>query len=185
MRVTVVMIFTFFVSMSLQAADTELKLFRPFDNPQVSLIVRERHEGQCWQQSGHIKREDAWRCMADGKTYDPCFIQQYGSHKQALCPESPWNTSSVQLELPAAVDNTSHVPLDMSQAYPWGIELESGEKCLAIDDGKLFDGLPVRYECDNQTVIFGHMQRCKTQWSILQRNGIGMVATAIINKAWF
>lgn len=187
MRVTVVMIFTLFVSISSNAADTELKLFRPFGevNPQVPLVVSDNQVGQCWQQSGHIQREDAWRCMANGKTYDPCFIRQYGNNKEALCPESPWSAASVRLQLQASVDNTRHVPLDMSHTYPWAIELQGGEKCLALDEGQIFDGLPIRYQCDNQTLIFGHLQRCKMPWTILQRDGAGKVDTAIIDKAWF
>lgn len=187
MRLAVVTMFVCLVSMSVNADDTELKFFRPFGevNPQVPLIVREHHAGQCWQQSRHIKREDAWRCMADGKIYDPCFIRQYGNQKQALCPQSPWDGSSTQLDLSAPVDNIRHVQLDMSQTYPWGVELQHGEKCLALDEGKMFDGMPVRYQCNNQTLIFGHLQRCKMPWTILQRDSGGQVETVTIKKAWF
>ena len=183
MRCIIAMMFACLVSMSLHAADTELKLFRPFG--EAALIVRETHAGECWQQSQHIKREDAWRCMADGKSYDPCFIRQYGDQKQALCPQSPWDGTSAQLDLSVPADNTRHVPLDMSQTYPWGLELQSGETCLAIDEGQMFDGMPIRYQCNNQTLIFGRLQRCKMPWSILQRDSKGQVETAIIKKAWF
>ena len=187
MRLTVVLIFTCLVSMYLHAADTELKFFRPFGevNPEIPLVVRENYAGQCWQQSSHIKREDAWRCMAGGKTFDPCFIKQYGSHNQALCPTSPWDGTSIQLDLPDSADNTQHISLDMSQAYPWAVELQTGERCLALDEGQVFDGLPIRYQCDNQKLIFGHLQRCKTLWTILQRDNVGKVETVTITKAWF
>ena len=187
MRLTVVMIFSLLGSLSLNAADTELKHYRPFgeDNPLVPLIIKEKHSGQCWQQSQKIKREDAWRCSADDKIYDPCFVKQYGLHQEAICPESPWVGASIQLDLPQAVDNTGHSPLDLSRTYPWAVLLTSGIKCQALDEGGLFDNLPIHYQCDNQTVLFGHLQRCKMPWTILQRGGEGTVETVAIEKAWF
>ncbi|KTD01421.1 hypothetical protein Lfee_1025 [Legionella feeleii] len=170
----------------LVAQDTELKFYRPFGevNQQVPLVVKEEVKGQCWQQSERIKREDAWRCVVGDKTYDPCFVKQYGSNTQALCPQSPWIGDSVQIDLPAAVDNSQHTELNMAETLPWALELTTGEKCQAVDKGDFFDGLPVRYHCDSQTVLLGHIQRCKASWSILQRTASG-VSTAWVAKAWF
>jgi len=187
MRSTVLTIFTFFGSLSLYAADTELKLYRPFGevNPSVPLIIKEKHAGHCSQQSQKIAREDAWRCSVKNKIYDPCFVKQYGSHKETLCPQSPWVGDTVQIELTEAVDNAGHTPLDVSKAYPWAVKLLSGEQCQAIDEGKVFDNLPIHYQCDNQSVLFGYIQRCKMPWTILQRGKDGTVETAAIKKAWF
>ncbi|KTC81501.1 hypothetical protein [Legionella brunensis] len=173
-------------SFKLLAYDTELKLYRPFGEAtqQAPIVINEVVSGQCWQQSQRIKREDAWRCMAAGKIYDPCFVKQFGSHKEAICPQSPWIGTSVKIDLSTAVDNSQNTELDMSEAYPWALELSTGEKCQAIDAGGTYDGLPIHYQCDSQTVLLGHVQRCKAEWSILQRTSAG-VSTALVAKAWF
>ena len=186
MRRVVVLIFAILGSFCLFAEDTELKLYRPFGDSvqQAPLVIKEVISGQCWQQSQRIKREDAWRCVAEGKVYDPCFVKQFGSHTQALCPHSPWVGDSVQINLSTPVDNSQHAQLDMSRALPWAIELTTGEKCQAIDEGGIYEGLPIRYQCDSQTVLIGHVQRCKATWSILQHRTEGL-STATVARAWF
>lgn len=183
MRHLVVIFFTIIFSAPLFAEDTDLKLYRPFDDA-MSLIIKEKIKGQCWQQSQRIKREDAWRCVAETQIYDPCFIKEYGSQKEAVCPKSPWLKDSVQIKLDKPVDNSAHLSLDMSEAFPWAMELATGEKCQAVDEGEVYDGLQVHYLCDNQTVLVGRVQRCNPQWSILHRTTNG-VQTATISKAWF
>ncbi|ASQ46497.1 hypothetical protein [Legionella clemsonensis] len=168
------------------AQDTELKLYRPFGEvvQQAPVVIKEEVTGQCFQQSQRIKREDAWRCIAAGKVYDPCFIKPYGSHTEAVCPPSPWEGRSVKINLSSAVDNSQHTPLDMAETYPWGIELITGEKCQAVDGGGIYDNLPIHYQCDSDTVLLGHLQRCKTAWSILQRTPKG-ISTVLVARAWF
>lgn len=182
----VIIIFLIFLSFSSFAQDTILKLYRPFGDAeqQIPLIIKEKIAGQCWQQSKRIQREDAWRCVAEGHVYDPCFVKEYGSHKEARCPHSPWSAEAVEIELASATDNSQHLSLDMSTVYPWAIELATGERCLAIDEGEIYDGLQVRYYCNNQISLIGHLQRCKARWSILQHTPAG-VATVMVNKAWF
>lgn len=182
----VVVIFAITSSFCLFAQDTELKLYRPFGEvtQQAPIVIKEEKSGQCWQQSQRIKREDAWRCVAEGTVYDPCFVKQFGSHTQAICPQSPWVGNSVQINMSSPVDNSQHAELDMSETFPWAIELTTGEKCQAVDSGETFDGLAVRYRCDSQTVLLGHVQRCKAEWRILQRTAKG-ISTALVAKAWF
>lgn len=184
MRYLVVLIFTILSSSRLFAADTELKLYHPFNNDQASLHIKEKIAGQCWQQSQQLKREEAWRCMAGTKVYDPCFIKAFGASQQALCPQSPWSDDTVEIELAASHDNSEHLMLDMSKAYPWALELVTGEKCRAVDEGGEIDRLPIRYHCDNDSVLLGHIQRCDPSWRILQRSSQGVEA-ALISRAWF
>ncbi|ARG97113.1 hypothetical protein B6N58_05245 [Legionella micdadei] len=165
------------------ADDTELKLYRPFADG-TPVVIKEVIPGQCWQQSQRIKREDAWRCVAANKVYDPCFVKEYGSHKEAVCPQSPWVGDSVQINLSTPVDNTQNTSLDMAEAYPWAVELTTGEKCQAVDDGAVYDGMKVHYQCNSQTVLIGRVQRCEAKWSILQRTPSG-ISTALVAKAWF
>ena len=186
MRREVVWFFTILYSTVLFAEDTELRLYRPLTETtsQPRVEMTEKKTGECWQQSQRIKREDAWRCIADGESYDPCFVQRFGSHSKAICLNSPWSTRGVEVMVATPLDNRQHEALDMSQTYPWAIELSSGEKCQSIESTESFDGLPVRYSCDRNTVLIGHVQRCNSRWKILQHS-TGGITTVEIAKAWF
>lgn len=168
------------------AQDTELKLYRPFEKKplQAPITITKTLSGQCWQQSTKARREDAWRCLAEGRVYDPCFVKQYSQHKKVICPQSPWVGNSVEITVATALDDSQHESLDMSRAYPWAIELTNGEHCEAVDSNQDYDGLPIRYHCSQQKVLIGHVQRCANTWKILQHGRDG-VSTVKIARAWF
>jgi len=177
------MFFSLIFSFSVIAKDTELKFYRPFvEGSQPN--IKKKIQGECSQQSQRIKREDAWRCEAQGKIYDPCFIEPHGSRTEAVCPDSPWTADGLSISLSTPADNSQHKALDMSEAFPWAVELTTGAKCQAVDEGQVYDGLQVHYLCDTQAMLIGHVQRCETTWSILQRTASG-VSTAAILRAWF
>lgn len=181
-----VCIFVIFCSMSVFADDTELYLYRPFTDTKkhLPMVIADKKSGECWQQSQLIKREDAWRCIAAGKVYDPCFVQPFGSHLEAACPASPWSSSAVQVSVATALDNKQHQALDMSRTFPWAIELTTGDKCHAIDSNEQYDGLAVHYRCDGNKELIGDLQRCSSVWKVLQHAATG-IKTVTIAKAWF
>ncbi|STX28318.1 Uncharacterised protein [Legionella beliardensis] len=187
MWVKVILIFSLFSTSLGYTMDTEVKLYRPFGDvtAQEALVVKETYPGECWQQSERIKREDAWRCRVQNKIYDPCFVKQFSAHKQAICPQSPWNGASIMLNLVVPVNNSQHLSLDVSKTYPWAIELTTGEKCEASDAQGIYDNMPIRYHCNNQTELLGELQRCKTTWTILQRHKDNQITMASVIKAWF
>ena len=168
------------------AKDTELNLYRPYTDtskhPTVMAAVQKT--GQCGQQSEHVKREDAFRCEVEGRIYDPCFVKPNGSRQEAVCPESPWSSAGVIITVAGVLDSYGHDSLDMSRTFPWAIELSSGQKCQAIDSFEKYDGLPVRYQCEGNSVLIGHVQRCASEWKMLQRGPAG-VSTVLIERAWF
>lgn len=179
--------FTLVASYPLHASDTILRLYKPFStNPteKITSAMQKQVKGQCWQQSQRIKREDAWRCQYEERTIDPCFIQTHGNHKEARCPQSPWDNERVVIALDNPVENLNRESLDFSRTLPWGLELSTGEKCLSVEEGRFFDNMPVRYVCDEKSILFGSLQRCKTLWTILQQKN-GSVETVEIEKAWF
>ncbi len=185
--VALMSVITFAVSCSLHASDTILRLYKPFStNPteKMTSSSQRRVTGQCWQQSQRIKREDAWRCQYEDKIIDPCFVKTYGNHKEAICPESPWHNQIIAIALEQPIEQLGVETLDFSRTLPWGLELSTGEKCLAVDEGQYFDHMPVRYSCGEDSLLFGNLQRCKTSWTILQQKN-GVVETVEINKAWF
>lgn len=184
MRREVVWFFTLLWSMTAFAVDTEVNLYRPLtDAANQSPAIAAKKMGLCAQQSELIKREDAWRCVAENKVYDPCFMQP-GSNVNVVCPESPWANQAVQITVSSPLDNKQYQTLDMSRTFPWAIELTSGDKCQAIDTKEEYDGLPIRYRCGKQTELIGHVQRCEGMWKMLQHASNG-VDTVQIARAWF
>lgn len=176
----------FFCSFVVAANDTVLKLYRPYGDvtDQVAPQVKNKLLGECYSQSQLIVREDAWRCIAGGKTYDPCFVKSGPNRTEAVCPQSPWVGNSVQISVKKPLNNEQNKPLDMSRTYPWGIELTNGEHCKAITSGKTYDQMPVRYKCSKKNYLVGHLQRCKNVWSMLEKTPQG-VTTVELSKAWF
>ena len=186
MRRKVTWFFAILISTPLMAQETDLRLYRPFTETtkQLPITTISKLIGKCNAQSILIQREDAWRCMADEKVYDPCFVQPFGSHLKALCIESPWSNKGIEMTVTIPLDNNQHEHLDMSRTYPWAVELIGGEKCHAIEEHESDDGLPVRYQCEGQSTLIGHVQRCQNTWKILQHSARGG-ETVEIDRAWF
>jgi hypothetical protein len=166
--------------------NTVLKLYRPFGEAQEQAIPKPVRSlsGQCLGQSLLNVREDAWRCQAEGKIFDPCFLKAVGPKTQVLCPKSPWAVESVAISVPSALNGAEHTSLDMSVALPWAVELVNGARCQAIESNEVFDGMPVHYRCSDNTILLGHLQRCKATWTMLEKTPKG-VETAIFKRAWF
>ncbi|WP_454780259.1 hypothetical protein [Legionella sp. WA2022007384] len=183
---TIFCISLFLCSVEAAANDTVLKLYRPYGDVSEQVVPQVKKElvGECYSQSQLIVREDAWRCIAGGKTYDPCFVKAGPNRTEALCPRSPWNGESVRIKVKEPLNNEQHITLDMSRTYPWGIELTNGEQCHAIKSEKIYDQMPVRYKCSNKNYLVGYLQRCKNVWSMLEKTPQGVV-TVELSKAWF
>ena len=166
---------------------TEIKFYRPFGAvvDQVEPKIIAHKQGMCSQQSTRIVREEAWRCVADGVTYDPCFVKPAGDKNKALCLESPWRDSAVLVITESPLETNNQKTLDVSTAYPWAVLLTTGEHCLSTDKDQMLDGSLVHYQCPGKTILFGHLQRCKNEWTILKQNRDGFISTVSIKKAWF
>lgn len=173
-------------SLSAIAAETVLKLYRPFGEAveQVSPVPTVELAGICIGQSQLILREDAWRCQVDNTVFDPCFIKAGAQQQQLICPKSPWTSEGVAIHVATPLDNEQHIGLDMSRTWPWAIELSNGDYCQAVSATQTFDSMPVRYQCSNDNVLIGHLQRCKAPWSMLEKTAAGVI-TAELTKAWF
>ena len=183
---TVLCVVLFFCSFVALAEDTVLKLYRPYGDTtdQASPVIKSTLSGQCHAQSQLIVREDAWRCEAGDKVYDPCFVKAGANRTQAVCPQSPWVSDSVAIVVKTPLDNEQNTTLDMSRTFPWAIELTNGERCQAVASSEVYDEMPVHYRCANHNVLIGYLQRCKSVWSMLERKPEGVV-TAELVRAWF
>lgn len=181
-RVFLMMVLSFTAS----AGDTVLKLYRPFGQviEQVAPVIKKNLSGQCVMQSKLAVREDAWQCMAEGKIYDPCFVQMTANKNAVVCPQSPWVGDSVQIHLNTPLNTENNAGLDMSRGFPWGIELANGDRCQAVSAEQVYDGMPIRYHCRSNNLLVGYLQRCKPVWRMLEKTADG-VQTVELKKAWF
>jgi hypothetical protein len=171
-----------FSVISIGAQTTELLFYRPFEQPSEQKITR--LAGECKQQSMRTIREDAWRCEAKGKMFDPCFAPMGNQENILICPHSPWNSADTEIEVPKPLDNLASEKLDMSRNYPWALELADGKRCIAVEPGKVYDAMPIHYACNDAQYLFGTIQRCHMPWTTLQRSTSG-THTVEIKKAWF
>lgn len=174
-----------FILFSLKAYsyETMLKLYRPFHHFSQSNHIKTL-KGDCLQQSKLAKREDAFRCQVDDAVYDPCFANVYRDPHGLYCPETPWNAAATQITSETQLDNSAYSPVDMSRGFPWGLVLEDGTHCIAIESEESIDQQAVKYQCEDKRVLIGHIQRCKPIWSILAK-GDGVIKTENIQVAWF
>lgn len=182
----IILTLLFFLTAGAYAEDTQLKLYRPYGEAEGQIVPRATItlQGQCSEQSQLIVREDAWRCIADQKIYDPCFSQENPTLHTLICPSTPWTEDSVQIEVTGPLNEEQRVSLDMSRTFPWAIELHNGARCIAVTPGQLYDSMSVRYQCSGDNQLLGYVQRCKPEWTMLEKTAEG-VRTVSLKKVWF
>lgn len=173
---------------------TDVRFYRPFESQaegQAPLKTTETLQGTCTKHSALDNRSDAWQCQVATRLLDPCFIKTYIKTKTAICPYSPWQSQSVLIHLnpPLPPITNNKDSLDMSEDDPWAIELVNGGHCLKLDIHNIISahGQTVKYACDNQGFLLGHIQRCNLRWKMLflpSRNS-NSSKTVEISKAWY
>lgn len=176
MAIGVVRVFLFWliVMNTFASTSTDVRLYRPFEKNvvgQVTPVMSEISTGTCSQYSQRDHRSDAWQCQVGERVLDPCFIKIYVKPTQAICPVSPWQTQAVTVDIRAQQlpqNNHHQENLDMSTDDPWAIDLMDGTHCMMVSDSNLSaQGQPVKYSCDNQGFLLGHIQRCELIWKML------------------
>lgn len=168
----------------LHAAETTLRFYQAFA-AEGGLQGEPELAGLCTEPSRLTVRPDAWRCRAGDTWLDPCFSPGNPALKSVRCVMDPWTGKAVRLRLPQSMAGQQGRALDMSQTYPWAIELLSGSRCLHVETDEVVEGLPVHYRCSDQSLLLGHVQRCDNQWMMLRKTsqpGTDRVALAV---AWF
>lgn len=181
-----VMIFLIILPFAVFSDTTELKLYRPFgeSGSQSALTAEIKRAGECWKPSEKIIRDDAWRCIAEGKIYDPCFVKKSQTGIEVRCPVSPWSDEVVEITLTGALPEQTLPALDMSVNFPWAIELGTGERCLAMEPGSVYETMDVHYQCNSEMIVMGHLQRCKKPWTMIGKKE-AQLQTVVIVRAWF
>jgi pimeloyl-ACP methyl ester carboxylesterase len=92
---------------------------------------------------------DAYRCFSGNGVYDPCWADQTRPSTTAvICQRAPWDTTVTRLTLAQALAPFPGPPMPIDRNAPWGVQLTTGERCLAAQGAHdNFNGRVVDYTC--------------------------------------
>lgn len=164
------------------AADTDVVLYRPFSQApgQATLKSSSAIKGECLTHSRKSPRDDAWRCIAKGKIFDPCFVRTYVKRNQVVCPDAPWSERATTIELSEHLPQPEMHLLDTFKQQPWIIELSNGDKCFFNKkQGQ------TQFQCQQQGSIIGDIQRCKDTWQVQYQALNQQSEHTTINRVWY
>lgn len=137
---------------------------------------------------------DVYRCGDKNGILDPCWRDYRSSSAAVACLTEPWSRSVIRLRL-AADPAPSRGSVDL-KAEPWGIELSSGARCIALQGshdtvtGK--GGSPwIDYGCENKLSLVRGIDRTQPLWTIRAARGIRrrfrfkIIGRVAIKTAWY
>lgn len=175
------------LSSSVAAAYTDARLYRPFSvaQGQAVLQISQTLKGDCWTHSIKDPRPDAWRCRAQQQTFDPCFVKTHVERNVVVCPQAPWSSQAVKIELAQELQENGLAELDMSISNPWSIELSDGTLCQLSHASGASNNHLAQYNCPQGARLVGEIQRCKSVWrTFLQKPGME-TQRVDIKTAWY
>jgi hypothetical protein len=151
----------------------------------ISLDVR----GKCEPGSDSVPGP-VYRCFEANSILDPCWADRAHSGS-VLCMQEPWADSVVKLDTGHRLPVSSgRVPA--GHAYPWGVKLTDGEKCLAEQGAHdMFRGRVVDYGCGHtfHLVLLRGMHRSSEPWSFDSATWTGTKYTTgpteTVSIAWY
>ncbi len=129
-------------------------------------VARTTH-GECHPGSDAVPGP-TYRCFTGNFIEDPCWADS-AVPGSVLCLTQPWAKSVTRVDVNELEPNNEPVPKSLS--YPWGVELTTGEKCLAFQGAHdQYRGRVVDYGCNSAylhggRVLLRGMHRAKPQWS--------------------
>jgi len=157
------------------------------------LHVVRRARGTC-EPGSDVLPNDVYRCGFDNFVIDPCWRDHRSGTPVVVCLTEPWGKSVVRLALTAAPERS--VGGSDPKAEPWGIELESGARCIALQgahetvSGK-GAGPTINYSCSNDLVLVSGVDRSRPLWTIRAARGSSgatpytITGRVAIKTAWF
>ncbi len=128
-------------------AATKVIYVAPVDvngDPVEGLTVTRTVHGHCNIGSDSVAGP-TYRCFFGNYVEDPCWadVTDPGS---VLCLTQPWAKSVIRIYVPT-LESDSY-PLPRGLGYPWGVELNDGERCLAVQGAHdEYRGRVIDYSC--------------------------------------
>jgi len=125
--------------------------------------------------SGSDSAGNLYRCAAGRVIYDPCWRDEENPSSPAvLCQVQPWDKSVIRLRLGGKLEPVLGRPRDPGAGAPWGLQLASGERCVAVQGahevtsgGRAFD-----YYClsragkPDQRALLRGFDRSRPRWRV-------------------
>ncbi|MCB1828082.1 MAG: hypothetical protein KDH94_06610 [Coxiellaceae bacterium] len=168
---------------------TEVRLLTPYtaEGLNHNIKITKTLHGECWTTSqSDQSRPNTWRCQAEQKIYDPCFVNPVRHNNQVICITDPWNNNAVELTLDNALPSNQAARFNHQSAQPWALELANGNHCTLITGPSLHvAGMATAYQCKS-AVLVGKIDKNHEQWTIfyLENNSLFMKQMPIL-AAWY
>ncbi len=116
--------------------------------PVKAVSVSQSLEGSCNAGSDSVGGPvTIYRCFAKTLVADPCWAAASAvvPTKTVLCMSAPWSTGAVKI-VTAGLPVAKPAKTDLN--IPWGVELTTGQRCLAAQGAhESHDGFVVDYYC--------------------------------------
>lgn len=157
--------------------------------PTHSLPVSQQLSGSCESGSDVVGNVGVYRCGSGNSIVDPCWSD---SSTGVLCMLSPWATSLIHINAPRVPPGVAVTTTDLDD--PWGVELTSGARCLALQGAHAsFGSNTVNYSCTGGSPtgldLLNSADRSKPTWTYrtAMLKGSTYVAgpTVSVASAWF
>jgi hypothetical protein len=129
-------------------------------------VARTAH-GHCAPGSDSVPGP-TYRCFFGNYVVDPCWADNAVAGS-LLCMTQPWAKSLTRIDVDELEGTTEPVPT--STSYPWGVELTTGEKCVAFQGAHgEYRRRVIDYGCNNVydhagRVLLRGMHRSGPLWS--------------------
>jgi hypothetical protein len=136
------------------------------DQVEAVTVTRTVH-GQCEPGSDSVPGP-TYRCFFGNFIEDPCWADAAVAGS-VLCMTQPWSTTAVRIYVDELEPSSDPVPTSLD--YPWGVELTTGEKCVAFQGAHdQYRARVVDYGCDGAylhagRVLLRGMHRSSPLWS--------------------
>lgn len=180
------------VTTATPSSGTRILYAAPVDvggHPRPGLPVSSNVSGHCESGSDSIGNVEVYRCGAGDYIYDPCWFDADGG---VLCMASPWDTSVVHIAVPGIPTGVNVGSTDLN--YPWGVQLSSGARCLAVQGAHdQFESKTVDYSCTGGSItglsLLRGVNRSTQYWNYqtVIYNGSNQAAGPVVSvaSAWF
>jgi hypothetical protein len=183
---------------------TEVLSVEPVDanyQPIAGLAIRDRGSASsCGAGSDSVS--NAYRCFSGNGVYDPCWTDNSDPAAAAvLCLLRPWEKQATRFTLEQGGLQPFYTPpIPNSALQPWGVELATGERCIAAQgahDTVNGGHRVVDYGCVNKSgrrddrVLLRGIERNRPRWRIAtafynRRTGrYKLGAKIFIDTAWY
>jgi hypothetical protein len=162
---------------------TSVRFYYPYAYARVAsdLRVTKTVAGECFTQS--LSVSGAYRCMADGTLYDPCFLPIFylTAPDSVVCATAPWDPEVVALTLTSPL-----MPGTSAVSIPWALELSTGARCI-VDNGArdVINNTLVAYICNAPNSGATLVDQSSQPWTVSYASSIRASATPMRLSATF